>query len=118
MENKILRQGTSSDNSGNFKIVVSESATTTLVFSYIGYNTQEVIVGSKTSLNIVLVSANKALEEVVVVGYGTQKKGEMTGSIAIASGELLNKRIATNPATMLQGQLPGLQVVQGSRARK
>lgn len=91
--------------------MVSESVTTTLVFSYIGYNTQEIIVGSKTSLNIVLVSANKALEEVVVVGYGTQKKGEMTGSITIASGELLNKRIATNPATMLQGQLPGLQVI-------
>jgi hypothetical protein len=85
--------------------VVSESVTTTLVFSYISYNTQEIIVGSKTSLNIVLVSANKALEEVVVVGYGTQKKGEMTGSIAIASGELLNKRIATNPTTMHQGQL-------------
>lgn len=111
MENKISRHWNTLMRSS---VVVSESASTTLVFSYIGYNTQEIIIGSKTSLNIVLVSANKALEEVVVVGYGTQKKGEMTGSITIASGELWNKRIATNPTTMLQGQLPALQVGQGS----
>lgn len=111
---KGTNQGTSTDPNGNFKFTIPENGDVTLVFSIVGYTTQEVVVGNKTTLNVILSTGNQSLDEVVVVGYGTQKKTEMTGAVAAVSGELLNKRIATNPSTLLQGQLPGLQVVQGS----
>lgn len=107
-------KGTNTDGNGNFKFSIPDKGDLTLVFSIIGYKTQEVSIGSKYALEIIMSVDTKDLQEVVVVGYGTQKKTELTGSVAVASGELLNKRIATNPATMLQGQLPGLQVVQSS----
>ncbi|ULT26207.1 TonB-dependent receptor plug domain-containing protein [Sphingobacterium sp. E70] len=54
------------------------------------------------------------MDEVVVVGYGTQKKSNLTGAVAAVDGKTLNKRIATNPTQLLQGRMPGLRVTQGS----
>ncbi|MCK8495454.1 TonB-dependent receptor [Spirosoma sp. RP8] len=107
-------RGTTSDANGNYSLTVPDQGRTVLIFSFVGYQSKEVEVGSQTSVSVALVTDDKALNEVVVVGYGTQKKAEVTGAVVVATGEQLNKRIATNPATLLQGQLPGLQVQQSS----
>ncbi len=104
--------GTQTNAQGEFSIAAPANGT--LIVSAIGYATQEVQVGGQTSLQIVLETANQQLNQVVVVGYGTQSKRKLTSAVVTVSGEDLNKRIATNPTTLLQGQLPGLQVVQGS----
>ena len=73
-------KGTTTDADGNFKITVGSSAV--LVFSAVGSNSQEVAVGSKSQINVALSTDTKSLQEVVVVGYGTQKKSQMTGAIS------------------------------------
>lgn len=106
------KSGTSTNESGEFSITVDENAT--LVFSHVGYTTQQVKINSRSQINIVMVDAKDNLSDVVVVGYSTQNRRKMTSAVATVSGEELNKRVATNPAALLQGQLPGLQVIQGS----
>lgn len=80
--------------------------------SFVGYHTQEVTWNGQT-LTVTLKEDTQALEEVVVVGFGTQKKGNLTGAVTAVTGEELTKRPVTNAATMLQGQVPGLRVNQG-----
>ena len=105
--------GTITDVEGNFQIDVSENDPV-LVFSFVGYVTQEVKLGSETALNIVLVVDNKALQEVVVVGYGTQKKVNLTGAVSNVTGSELTTRQAPNTSSLLQGRMPGVQVTQNS----
>ena len=104
--------GTVSDAQGNYSLSVPASSS--LIFTFIGYRTQEVAVGSKTRIDVVLMPDVANLKEVVVVGYGTQKKVNLTGSVASISGEQLTDRPVTNISTALQGQLPGVAVVQQS----
>ena len=104
--------GTTTDETGNYSITVDENAT--LSFSYVGFVTQTVQVNSRNVINLVLLVNSAQLTDVVVVGYGTQSRRKLTSAVATVSGEELNKRVATNPAALLQGQLPGLQVIQGS----
>lgn len=104
--------GTITDIDGNFMLDIPEGGI--LFVSYIGYIPQEVKVGNKTQLNISLKEDLQALDEIVVVGYGTQKKVNLTGAVTAVSGEDLAKRPVTNTSTMLQGQVPGLRVVQGA----
>ena len=85
-----------------------------LVFSFLGYVSQEVAVNSNNVININLEPDTKSLEEVVVVGYGVQKKINVTGAVAAVDGDVLVRRPVTNSASMLQGQLPGVRVVQNS----
>lgn len=85
-----------------------------LVFGFIGYVKQEVPVNGKTVMDITLVEEEKKLGEVVVTGYTTQSKHSLTSAIVAVNGEDLTKRVATNAASLLQGQLPGLSVVQNS----
>lgn len=80
--------------------------------SFVGYLSQEVTWNGK-SLTVTLKEDTRALDEVVVVGFGTQKKGNLTGAVTAVTGEELTKRPVTNAATMLQGQVPGLRVNQG-----
>ncbi|MDR0845551.1 MAG: TonB-dependent receptor [Tannerella sp.] len=112
----VVEKGTTNGNitdiDGKFTLQVSPNAT--LIISYIGFNTQEIAVGNRTAFDITLIENNLALEEVVVVGYGTQKKVNLTGSVSTVSGEDLIKRPVTNPVTMLQGQIPGLSITQGT----
>ncbi|WP_341841696.1 TonB-dependent receptor [Chitinophaga caseinilytica] len=104
--------GTQTNQKGEFSI--NAPANGTLLVSAIGYASQEVKIAGQSMLAIALESADQQLNQVVVVGYGTQSKRKLTSAVVTVSGEDLNKRIATNPTALLQGQLPGLQVVQGS----
>ena len=99
--------GTITDFDGNFTIndVPSDA---TLVVSYIGYLTQEVKSGQ--NLIIVLEEDNKTLDEVVVIGYGTVKRRDLTGAVASVTGEKLAANPVANVAQALQGQLPGVSV--------
>jgi TonB-linked SusC/RagA family outer membrane protein len=105
--------GTATDSDGNFVLPVPDG-NGTLVISFIGYETQEVPINNRASINISMAPDAKALEEVVVVGYGTQKKVNLTGSVSTIDAEALTRRPVTNAGSMLQGQAPGLRIVQNS----
>lgn len=106
--------GTVTDIDGGFVLDVAEGAS--LVFSFLGYEKQTIVVSSQTIINVTLEPELHGLNEVVVVGYGTQKKANLTGAVATVGDEQLNKRKIANSSSMLQGLLPGLQVVQNSGA--
>ncbi len=98
--------GTITDMDGRFSLDVEEGAT--LVVSYIGFANQEIKVGKQTNLSIALKEDSKALDELVVVGYGTQKKGNLTGSIASVKTEELTVAPVASSVNSLGGRLPGL----------
>ena len=104
--------GTITDFDGNFTLNVSSNAT--LVISYIGYQTQEIAVAGKKSLKITLKEDSKALEEVVVIGYGTARKSDVTGSIASMGGDKLREVPATNITYALQNRVAGVDMQQTS----
>lgn len=104
--------GTITDMDGRFSLDVDKGAT--LVVSYIGFANQEIKVGNQTNLSIALKEDSKALEEVVVVGYGTQKKATLTGAVSNVSSEDLIKTRSENVENMLAGKIPGVRVVQKS----
>ncbi len=112
----VMEKGTSNgvitDYDGNFSIDVSPNAT--LVISYVGYVTQEVRVGNQSNINIVLDAEGGNLNEVVVIGYGTQRREAVTGSVANVNGEKLNQIAATNAAQALQGRIAGVLMTQTS----
>ncbi len=107
--------GTITDMDGNFTLQVAENAT--LVISYIGYVTQEVQATPGKILNITLQEDNQMLEEVVVVGYGVQKKVNLTGSVAMVEGETLEQRPLANATQSLQGMVPGLYIDNSNAGR-
>lgn len=105
--------GTVTDFDGNFELTVSSNAV--LDISYIGFLSQEVkIVAGKTTYNVVLKEDSQALDEVVVVGYGVQKKKLVTGATVQVSGENLQKLNTTNALGALQSQSPGVNITQSS----
>lgn len=105
--------GTVSDFNGEYTIA-DVPVEGILVFSFVGMKTQEVQVGRQSVINISMSEDAIGLDEVVAIGYGTQKKINLTGAIATMSSDDLNKRVITSPESMLQGKLPGLQVIQNS----
>ncbi|WP_339704573.1 TonB-dependent receptor [uncultured Kriegella sp.] len=100
--------GSVTDFDGNYSIEVASDAT--LVFSYIGYTTTEVAVGGQSTVNASLAIDAAKLDEVVVVGYGTQKKKNLTGSVGIADAERLENRPITSAGQGLQGVIPNLNI--------
>jgi hypothetical protein len=104
--------GTVTDMDGKFTIDVSDNAT--IRISYIGYLEQEVNTAGKNSLNITLVEDTQTLEEVVVVGYGTMRKSDITGSVASISADEMLKRNPINIGQGLQGIAPGVSVLKNS----
>jgi TonB-dependent starch-binding outer membrane protein SusC len=100
--------GTVSDNDGNFTISVASNAT--LVFSFVGYAAQEIVVGSQTSIQVKLQTDVKALSEVVVVGYGSQEKKEITGAVVSLDTRDFNKGNVNDPTQLLQGKVAGLSI--------
>ncbi|MCX2453101.1 TonB-dependent receptor [Pedobacter sp. PLR] len=100
--------GTQTDANGNYSI--SAPATATLVFTYIGYTTQEVPVNNRTTINVPMTSSSQELEQVVVVGYGTQRKIDVTGSVATIKGEEISKQASVNPVSALQGKVAGVSI--------
>ena len=105
--------GTSTDDKGHYSLA-NVAANATLVITAIGFQTQELPVNGRQQIDISLAESSKGLNEVLVVGYGTQKKSDLTGAIASVNGAELNKRIATDPVQLLQGKMPGLSLTQGS----
>ena len=105
--------GTVTDVEGRYSVAAASGAT--LVFSFVGFLSQEVPVGRDAAIGTVTLSTDtKALEEVVVVGYGTQRAEAVTGSVASISGETLREVPAANISQALQGRLPGVQISQTS----
>ena len=103
--------GTITDTNGNFSFSsIPENAT--LVFSFVGMKTQEINISGKNSINMVMEDDAVGIEEVVAVGYGTQKKTTLTGSVVAVDSEQLATTKNTNMQNMLTGKLPGLRVVQ------
>ena len=104
--------GTITDFDGNFSI--SADANQTLVVSYLGFVSQEIPLRGKTSLKVTLKEDTQALEEVVVVGYGTQKKVNLTGAVGVATAEAIDARPVVTATQALQGLVPGLQITNNS----
>lgn len=100
-------------NDGSYRITV-RPATTTLVFSSVGFATQELAISGRTNIDVSFVVSNSSLGEVVVVGYGTQRKKDVTGAISKVSSEKLNAIPVPSFEAALQGKAPGVQVIQGN----
>ncbi|TXE09128.1 TonB-dependent receptor [Gelidibacter salicanalis] len=112
----IMEKGTSkgviTDFDGKYSIDVSSNGT--LQFSYVGYATQSIAVNGKQTINVVMEEQSEGLNEVVVVGYGTQKKGNLTGAISTIDAEVLENRPVSNVMQAIQGSAPGLQLSVGN----
>lgn len=108
---KGTNDGTITDGDGRFAINVSDGV---LVFSFIGYRTVEMPVNGKTSLEVVLEEDITTLEQVVVIGYGTQKKKDLTTAVVVVDGTAIQDRPLVSAAEALQGKAAGVQVIQPS----
>jgi len=104
--------GVITDVDGQYSITVP-AGKTALVFTYIGFLDQEVTVGNKSVVNVQMKEDNVGLDEVVVIGYGTMKRKDLTGAVASVRGEDLAAMPVNNVAQALQGKLPGVNVVSG-----
>ncbi len=109
----VLEVGTSNgvvtDVDGNFRLTVKDNAQ--LRVSYVGFNTQVVKVGNQSKIKVYLKEDDKTLDEVVVIGYGTVKRRDLTGSVASVNGDRLAANPVANVAEALQGALPGVSVI-------
>ncbi|MDO5664937.1 MAG: TonB-dependent receptor [Bacteroidia bacterium] len=106
-------QGTVTDAEGRFVLNVPTESST-LVVSYVGMRTQEVL--ATPSMHIVLQTDTELLDELVVVGYGTQRKSDLTGAISTISSDAISRQMGSNPAQSLQGLVPGVNVMANSGA--
>ena len=104
--------GTTTDSNGQYALAVSPTAT--LVFTFIGYATQEAEVGNRTTVDIVLVQDITQLSDLVVVGYGTQRKSQITGAISSVENKEFKDQPVTNLASSIQGRVSGLNVTTPS----
>ena len=105
---KGTQTGTVSDFDGKYSIVASPQGI--LEFSYIGFETRTVNIEGKTTINITMEPSFESMDEVVVVGYGTQKRGNVTGAISSVNPKVIKERPITNIEEALQGQVPGLSI--------
>lgn len=112
---KGTKTGTQTGSDGTFRLSVG-SGVTTLVFSSIGYTTQEVDITGKSNVDVVLIISNSQLGEVVVTGYGTSRRRDVTGSIASIKAKDFNQGIVTAPDQLIQGKAAGVQVINNSGA--
>ena len=106
--------GTVSDSEGNYRLANVPSDAQVIVFSFIGYLNQEVTINNRTTINIQLQPDAEQLEEVVVVGYGTVEKKDVTGSMVSLNSSDLNSGIINSPNDLLQGRAAGVQVLPSS----
>lgn len=105
--------GTITDYDGNFSISnIPDNAI--LVFSYVGLRTQEIPLNGMTTIQVIMLPDTELLDEIIVVGYGTQKKVNLTGSVSSVKGEDISKRIVAQTSAALQGLVPGLTITQQS----
>lgn len=109
VQEKGTKNGTSTDFEGSFKINVTSNKAI-LVISYLGFQTQEVSVAGKARVNVSLTEQSNSLNEVVVVGYGSVKKTDLTGSVSTISAATITERNTTNALEAIQGSTPGVQI--------
>lgn len=114
LEEGTTSNGTITDVDGNFELNVASNAT--LKVTYIGYRTQQVAVKGQNNLAIAMVSDTEVLDEVVVVGYGTMRKKDLTGAVGVVGGSALEERHTTTLSTALQGAVAGVQVTRSGGA--
>ncbi|XWW47489.1 TonB-dependent receptor [Fibrella sp. USSR17] len=110
---KGTRLGTITDGEGSYRLTIPtqyDNASATLVLSFIGYTTQEIVVGSRTTVDVALGVDNKQLNEVVVVGYGTQSRKNLTSAVNTIKPEELNRGAISDVGQLLQGKVPGLNI--------
>ncbi|MBU2948578.1 SusC/RagA family TonB-linked outer membrane protein [Zobellia uliginosa] len=105
--------GSVSDFDGNYSIEAPDGSST-LVFSYVGYSKQEVAIDGRTTINVTLTEDAQALSEVVVVGYGTQKKGNLTGAVGSIGAEEIGTKPLTSPDQALAGTIAGVNIANRS----
>lgn len=113
---KGTQRGTTSDVDGKYTLSLPTNGPATLIFSFVGYVSQEITVESQSTLDILLLADTKALEEVVVVGYGTLQKRDLTGAVSMVQGEAITNRKTTQISQALQGSMPGVMVTRSSNA--
>jgi TonB-dependent starch-binding outer membrane protein SusC len=106
--------GTTTNSQGQYSITAEDSAT--LLFSYIGYTSKEIAISGRNVINIQLAASNTSLDQVVVVGYGTQRKGDITSAISTISTSDVSERPIISTSEVLAGKAPGVQVFQPSGA--
>ncbi|WP_310588373.1 TonB-dependent receptor [Dyadobacter sp. CY326] len=106
--------GTVTNAEGTYALQIPESGDNVLVFSFVGYVPKEISVGNQSALDVELLVDTKALEEVVVVGYGTQRKRDITSAVSVISMEDIGEVPKSNVTRMLQGQAPGVIIKQKS----
>lgn len=109
---KGTQKGTVTDGNGQYRIEVPDNAT--LIFSFVGYIAQEIVVGSQTAINLTLRADTKVLEEIVVIGYGTLKKSDLTGAVGTVKADQLMERPAPSLTQALAGRMAGVQVNNNS----
>ncbi len=102
--------GTTTDVDGKFTLQLPDAANNVLIVSYVGMKEQRIAVGNRTELTVTMEEDATGIEDVVVIGYGTVKRRDLTGSVASVSGEKLMANPVSNIAEALQGQLPGVQI--------
>lgn len=105
---------TQTDNSGNFTITAPENGT--LVFTSVGFVAREVGISGRTTVDVSMVTQTGALQEIVVIGYGTARRKDVTGSVASVTAKDFNKGIQQSPDQLIQGKVPGVQVTNNSGA--
>ena len=108
-------QGTTTDGEGDYRISAPNTAAA-LVFSFVGYQRQEVVVGNQSTLSITLAPDDQTLNEVVVVGYGSQRRQDITSAVSVINLRDVGEQPANNPNQILQGRAPGVVVKQKSGA--
>lgn len=113
IQEKGTKNGTSTDFEGSFKINVTSNKAV-LIVSYLGFQTQEVSVAGKTKINVSLAEQSNSLNEVVVVGYGSVKKTDLTGSVSTISAATITERNTTSALEAIQGSTPGVQISSSS----
>lgn len=106
--------GTTTDLDGNYSLTVERDAT--LVFSFIGYTTQEIAVNNQSTINVSMVLDIQALEEVVTIGYGTTRKEDATGSVTAISSEDFNRGAIFSPQELVAGKIAGVQITNSGGA--
>jgi iron complex outermembrane receptor protein len=114
IQEKGTTNGTITDINGSFSLTVGNTAS--LIFSYVGYKTQEIPVNNQTSINVAMAVESQALQEVVVIGYGTVKKSDATGSIVAVSSKDFNKGALTSPQDLLVGKTAGVVITTSGGA--
>ena len=113
IETNQTSNGTITDIDGNFTLNVPSNST--IVISFVGYKTQEIPVAGKTQINVTMKEDTEMLDEVVVVGYGVQKKSDVTGAMARVGSEELNTRPVNNAFEALQGKAAGVDITSSER---